>query len=319
MAKITELVLNVQQEINNLAALKNHVHPQYLENTPSVTYLTNAHAETQATSSQLGHVIVDNEVKNSNNPISNAAIKNYVDAIPIINLDDTVVQDSTNGITSGAVYTAIDDAKKNIDISGLSPTNPAESTLDDFDDAITPGTYQINTNVVMYNKPNVNTTNSILTVLKTGTVLTHILNLPDGSEYRRIGEIQINDIHWNDWRLSYLPFQKYTIPLAGATYNNNVHDIEIFQDTSGYTIRWDQTYNPDGTKQTYFVSHSTQYEYKHVVKFAKNLDIVGPYVFGNVVNAADIKIQPDGIYLRSTKASHNITGINETFFIPRVP
>ena len=319
MTRITEKVLNVRQEINDLAAPKNHTHPQYLQNTAEVTYLTNAHSSTRATSSTLGHVTVDTTVKNSNNPVTNSAIKEYVDSIPKITLDSRVTKNSTNGVTSGAVFTAIENVKYDIDTSGLSPSNPDEMALNDFDGANLPGSFKINANIPMANKPNVNTTNGILTVLKPGNSYTHILNLPNGEEYRRHGDINGNNINWDSWKLSYMPFQKYTAPLAGASYNNNVHDIEIFQDTSGYTIRWNQTYNPTGNSQTYFITHPTQYEYKHVVKFKKNLDIAGPYVFGNLIGTMDVKIQPDGIYLRSPKANNHINGINETYFVPRVP
>lgn len=318
MTRVTEKILNIKQEINALAAPKNHTHPQYLENTSDTTYLTDVHSDKKATATQLGHVIVDTVVKDSINPVTNKAIKNYVDTIPKITLDSSVTRNSTNGVTSGAVYNAINDAK--LSSEGLSATNPTEMALNSFDGANEPGSYKINANIPMANRTSVDTNNGILTVLKHGTnSLTHILNLPNGREYRRHGTINNNNIIWDDWKVSYIPFQKYTTPLSGATYNNNVHDIEIFQDTMGYTIRWNQTFNPDGNAQTYFLSHSTQYEYKHVVKFSKNLDIAGPYVFANLIGTFDIKIQADGIYLRSTKASAKINGIDETYFVPRTP
>lgn len=321
MTRVTEKVVNIKDVVNDLAAPKNHTHPQYLQNTSQTTYLTDAHTSVKATSSQLGHVMVDTEVKNSNNPVSNSAIKTYIDNnIPIITLDNTVTENSTNGVTSGAVYTAVNNIKYDINLAGLSPSKPDEMAISSLDDVDTPGSFKIGANIPMRNKSNIDTTNSVLTIYKMGNLYTHILSMPDGSEYRRHGYKNNNDgIVWDSWNLSYLPFQEYTIPLAGATYNNNVHDISIFQDTSGYTIRWNQTHNPNGNNQTYFTTHSTKYEYKHVVQFSKNLDIAGPYIFSNIVNATDIKIQPDGIYLRSTKASSQINDINETFFVPRVP
>ena len=313
MTRVTEKVLNIRDAVNELAAPKNHEHPQYLKNTSSVTYLTDSHSSVEATNSRLGHVIVDTEVKNSNHVVTNAAIKSYVDAIPRITLDSAVTKNSNNGVTSNGVYVAINEAKMSVD--GKSPIVPSTTTFNKFDNINTSSAYKVTTNIPMTGKPNINTTNGIITTYKfDNTNLLQILNLPDGSEYRRN-----NDGTWGEWRLSYMPFHKYTAPLAGADRNNNVHDIEIFQDTNGYTIRWDQTYNPDGSAQTYFLSDATQYAYKYVVKFSKNLDIAGPYVFSNLVNSADIKIQADGIYLRSTKASAKINGINETYFVPRVP
>ena len=319
MTRVTETVLNVKQEISDFAAPKNHTHSEYLKNTETVTYLTNEHSDTVATNNTLGHVIVDTTVKDSENPVSNSAVKAYVDEIPKITLDNTVTENSTHGVTSKAVFTAINNAKQDMSTAGLSTSNPKEETVESFNDIKTPGIYKMTTNVSMPNKPDIDTKNSILTVLKMSDNITHILNLPNGNEYRRNGTIINNNITWDSWKLSYMPFQKYTAPLSDATYNNDVHDIEIFQDTSGYTIRWDQTYNPIGNNQVYFTTHLTQHEYKHVVKFNKNLDIVGPYVFSNIVASIDVKIQPDGIYLRSTKTNHQVHGINETYFIPRVP
>lgn len=320
MTRITEKVFNIKDEITALAAAKNHTHPEYLQNTSDVTYLTNAHSSKQATSATLGHVIVDASVKdNSDNPVSNKAIKEYVDAIPKITLDSTVTADSTNGVTSGAVFTALDNIKYDIDITGLSPTKPSQMALNDFDGATTPGSYRLNANIPMKNKTNINTKSGILTILKMGEHYMQILNLPNGNEYRRGGVIPSNgEEAWDSWKLSYMPFQPYTAPLANASYNNNVHDIEIFQDTAGYTIRWNQTKNPD-TNQTYFLSHQQQYEYKHVVKFSTHLEVAGEYVFGSIGGTMDIKIQNDGIYLRSSKANSMIRGINQVFFVPRVP
>ena len=61
-----------------------------------------------------------------------------------------------------------------------------------------------------------------------------------------------------------------------------------------------------------------QYQFYTIAEFT-SLPIEEPYVVGNLIGHVDVKISKDSFKVRSTnRQGEYVTGVNNTFFVPRI-
>lgn len=159
------------------------------------------------------------------------------------------------------------------------------------------------------------------TVENTTYIQTQNVITTDGTEYSRWKSN--NSTTWSNWRIYYMPRKQYT---KSISIQDDVYNLEIWEDTKGYTIIWNQSLSKD---KKYFITSTTANEWKTIALFPSALQIEGCFIFGNNSGNFDIMITGghndggygkyfnSGIYIRSTNGSERIKGINYTFFVPR--
>lgn len=282
-------------QLNNEKATKNHA-----SNTTDFGV---------ATSSLYGHVKVDTELKNSDNPVKNSIIKAKFDTL------DT----SINNITT-ALGTNAEDVKKLLNL------NTPTSLSTDIDALTEPGFYIYHSETEKAISKNTYYNEALIFVLKNDTrIIQHIYPTKkiykensdefkyrlNGSQYTRFGISTENSIDWSMLSVSYKPYTETTLVKEIKAEDASV---KVFENTAGYQIEWEQL----NTKQEYEIVANELYAYETICLF-DDLSIKGPFIFGNLIGKCDVRITPEKMEIRSTLNQGNIIkNIHQTFFVPRI-
>lgn len=262
-----------------------------------------------ASDTQYGHVKIDTELKDSDNPVKNS----------ILNDKFTELDTSINSITATLGTNAED-------IQQLLNLNTPTSLTSDIDALVNPGFYIYKNETEKVLDKNTYYNEALIIVLKNDTrVIQHIYPTKkiykensdefkyrlNGSQYTRFGINTDDRIEWSMFGISYKPYTETTLVKAIKGQDSNV---KVFENTAGYQIEWEQTNN----KQSYEITSDELYGYETICEF-NDLSIKGPFIFGNLIGKCDIRITPEKMELRSTLNKGNIIkNIHQTFFVPRV-
>ena len=266
------------------------------------------------------------------NQISNIASTLRTELQNKLNIKQTVDSTSThqssgayNIPTTQAVWQAISDYKDLLIGVDLARPKSINKNINDMTDA----GYFIQTGVrsFSYGGENINYTNALIKVEKqSNRVIQHVCATDkftsggqtiykiNGRRYTRWGATSVvNPPTWNAWEVEHKPYTR-TIRACNLGPGVDEGSIEVFENTSGFIIHWDQHNAPD---DRYPVS-SELYEYINVCEFKPPLPITGPYVFGNLIGRFDIKIEAHRMQIRSNvNKGGRIIEMHETWFVPR--
>lgn len=230
------------------------------------------------------------------------------------NLSNYLTEDNANNL-----YSLKDHTHDNLTFNIFA--NPAETTLL-IDELIEPGYYKYigNTaaiscapdNVIYYK-------NGLIRVEKQGNRIVQTLYATsqyddnfviDGRQFIRYGFIDNEDTPiWDDWCVKHLPYKER--PDLVNRKGDDVDSFTIFENTFGYHFKWLQS------NDKYFLPMD-QYQFYTIAEFSK-LPIAYPHVIGNLIGHIDTKITDTEFKIRSVnKKGEYVTGVNNTFFIPRI-
>lgn len=302
-------------------------------------YAPKQHASSSATygagnKSKYGHVMVkDTLTDNSTHPVQGGTIKAYVDGIKtsleaLIN-NKMDVHDLITEITNEATHNSIPSTRAvwnalvtYTDLERVDLAKPKEVDAR-IDNMITPGYYrQTGYYNFKYGGETIFYKDALVKVEKQFNgegyrMIQHVYATSkitvngqsawklNGSEYTRWGTSKTD---WKAWHVAHKP---YTKSIRVTNFRKNVEEgsVEMYENTAGFIIHWNQSrYNV----------YANQYEYTPVCHFEPALPISGQYVFGNVVGKLDIRITSGRMDIRTTVPPGGyITGVNETFFVPR--
>lgn len=327
--EIQEEIMNVADEVLRIAAPTNHSHSN--ATTSKSGYMSSsdkAKLDGIEPNADKTKIIVDASLPDnteSTNPVQAKVIMAKLKEIKntIINITNTLDPTSTTQAVSGKgiadyVIKKITESEKG---SNKSPINA--SSYESFDKITSNGTYYIAdnpTNITCGNET-VNVYGGYMEVKTSAKVQTQNIIASNGVEYSRWKNN--NSSSWTNWRIYHMPRRQYTKPFV---ISENVFNIEIMEDTRGYTIIWNQSYSSD---RNYFIASAVAGEWKPIVKFQPELQINGCFIFGNSGNTYDImitsghydtentKTYDSGMYIRTPNGSERIKGINYSFFVPR--
>lgn len=322
--QIFEQILNLKNEVLRWASPIGHTHN--MENIDGLietidekapvnhAYATGKYGE--ATNNQYGHVKVLYEILGeSDNVPTEKAVKQYID-MRTANLDPSSLNIPTNDDIRNLATTVFNnnftDAKFNAKLLQKSAIYPKDTTSSP--NSITDsGYYRLTgTGNITYGNDVFSYHNAFLRVTFNGTRYIQHLQLSNSEEYERVRYKKSDgNWTWGYWHLHYKPYTENASAVKKAdSTNNEYQNIHLYETTAGYIVRWQR----DGK----FRLQVNQYEYDKICSFSPALNITGPYVFGNLVGRSDVRINANGMWIRSTdQKGQYISGINETFFIPR--
>lgn len=345
--EISETILNIRTEVLRYAAASNHNHDSRYVIGSSDNFAPKNHASTSneygvGNTTQYGHVlfsssdISDDDTSKDNCAPSIQSVKKYVkNKVNGVNgLEGQTIASSSTGITyqstdnqiptAKAVYNAINNVDVFSQLSQHTITNPKDVTTN-IDNIVTTGYYHKTNNGSFTHAPNtVYYTDGLIHVQRYGTravqtVYATVQNNNNnyrfnGEIYTRFGTISSSGNVWSKWHVLYKPWTERSDLIGTLGTGVDSGSVTLWENTAGYTIRWKQTQN----NQNYPVS-GAKYTYVPICSFSRDLPLKGPFVFGNIINNMDIKIQADGMYLRTTESIGGVLpGIDETYFVPRV-
>lgn len=345
--EISETILNIRTEVLRYAAASNHNHDSRYVIGNSDNFAPKNHASTNneygvGNTTQYGHVlfsssdISDDDTSKDNCAPSIQSVKKYVKSkVNSVNgLEGQTIASSSTGITyqstdnqiptAKAVYNAINNIDLFSQLSQHTITNPKDVTTN-IDNIVTTGYYHKTNNGSFTHAPNtVYYTDGLIHVQRYGTravqtVYATVQNNNNnyrfnGEIYTRFGTISSSGNVWSKWHVLHKPWTERSDLIGTLGTGVDSGSVTLWENTAGYTIRWKQTQN----NQNYTVS-GAKYTYTPICSFSRDLPLKGPFVFGNIINNMDIKIQADGMYLRTTENVGGVLpGIDETYFVPRV-
>lgn len=233
--------------------------------------------------------------------------------------EDKTLEDALTDIN-----TAIEQSHNPNNIDLTSP----KSVENDIDSLKTPGyyTYDKEEDVTLnYNgTPSVHCKDALITVeaQSDGNVIQYILaTTPSGNldEYKITGEKYVRVFDGEEWSplsLIYTPQKNRSVSPTEALMDkdgNTTGNITMTETTAGFTFNWHQY--GEGT----YTIQSDLYEYEKIGGFESIPIGNTPFIFGNLIGKIDIKIDAQGIFVRSTLPSGSVVkNVNTTFFIPRI-
>ena len=322
--QIYENIFNLKTEVLKFASPKDHTHEQ-----SDIEGLTNTlngkapinHADTtgrygEASEQQYGHVKVIYEMLGETDSVpTDRAVKNYID-LRTANLDpsslDIPSEADIRNIATSVFNSNFTDAKFNnklLQKSAIYPKDIASSP----NSITTVGYYRLTgTGNITYGNEVFSYHNAFLKVTYNGTRYIQLLQLANSEEYERVRYKKSDgNWAWGYWHLHYKPYTENASVVKKADSSNDEYkNIHVYETTAGYIIRW--------KRDSKFYLQINQYEYDKICSFSPALNISGPFVFGNLIGKSDVRINTNGMWIRSTdKKGQYISGINETFFIPR--
>ena len=322
-----ELIFNLKTEIEKIAAPIIHLHDNATQSANGfMSKADKKKLDGIAENANNFSLNVDTELSSSSsNPVANSTLYAKYNELKdeTITISNNIDSDSTDKAVSGkAVATYV--ASKIEEVESGTAKNP-ESTgaFNSFDQILDSGVYVIDgsTMTIPNGRETINVADGVLTVKKTGNIQTQNIIASNGVEYSRWRNV--DGTKWNDWKVYNMPYRQYT---KGLTYNTDVYNFQIMENTGGFTIIWNQGSSAD---KNYFITSPNAGEWKHVVLFKTALPIDGAFVFGNLEGTMDIMITgghydgfhnktfASGMYIRSPQASNKIKGIHESYFVPR--
>lgn len=323
-----EEIMNVSDEVLRVAAPKNHTHDNattskngYMSSSDK-SKLDGIEANADKTRIVIDSQLPDNTT--STNPVQAKTIMAKLNEIKntIISISDTLDPSSTTQAISGkgiAQYIASKIAESE---EGTAKSPSDVGAFGSFDSITENGIYYIEqnpTNIVCGNET-INVHGGYMQVKNAANIQTQNIIASNGVEYSRWTN---NNSSWTNWRIYHMPRRQYTKPV---TIRENVFNIEIMEDTRGYTITWNQSLSSD---KNYFITSATAGEWKQVLLFEPKLQIDGCFIFGNNSDMYDIMITSghydgkttknyaSGMYIRALNGSARLQGINYSFFVPR--
>ena len=347
MSKL-EHILYLKDQILRFAAPKNHKHVTDDVEDLNSKYATKKHTSTNAneigagTKDVYGHVKVDDEVKDSSNPVQNTKIKEYIDtAASDLNADIEEINDkidyqilkSTDGINSSSTdkqlptaltvweaLTSYDDILNGVTIRTPSEYGNSLETL------TTPGYYIYKKDTptyFIYGGEQIFYNGALIEVrANDGHIIQYVYateqSTQDGNTIYRLNGEQYtrwkkSTGDWKAWHCAHKPY-KETTRVSELGENVDAGSVTVHENTAGFIIRWNQSKQPE---DQYPIS-APLYQYAKVCDFYPPLPIKGPYVFGNLIGRYDIKITSSKMEIRSNiPPTGRIIGVHETYFVPR--
>lgn len=311
-----------------------------------------SHQNKEATSDEFGHVKVDKNLnEQSHNPVRNSTIQNKINELENkqnehenknasneqyghVIIDKSLNEQSSNPVQNSVIYNEMIKIQTSIskmnellgtntgDIKKLLNLNEPTSFTDDINNLKNIGFYiydnteeqtidknaYYNKSLIFVLKDNYNIIQHIYSTKKkyTNDTFEYVLN---GSQYIRL----FDDNKWSKPTLLYKPYTNTTKTLIQEIQGKDTN-IEIFENTNGYQIKWTQN-NDD---KSYEITSNKLYDYETICTF-NNLNIDGPFIFGNLIGKCDIRITNNTMDIRSTLSKGNIIkNIKQTFFVPRI-
>ena len=312
-----EVVVNLQEEILEYAAAKNHVHDAAASVTTDgtdpvqskgiVSYVTNKIANFKTESQII--TLIENKM---------------VDYVKTSSLSDTL-NNYLSKNDAAELYATKNEVPTDINIYA----NPIQTSTK-INYLVEPGYYiYTGTDATFYCQPdNVHYTNGLIRVeTQSNHIIQHVYATSystsaqkykiDGREFVRYGytstENNETKPHWEDkWRVANIPWKKRNDLLKTRGEKVSENGFSIYECTAGYVFQWKQA----GSQQAY-VLPMDQYNFASVYTF-KDLPITSPFVFGNLIGHIDIKITENDFRVRSVnKRNEKIIGVNESYFVPR--
>ncbi len=321
-----DLIFNLKTEVLRFAAAKSHRHPA---SELDITYeesISNAPTSVKAPQTKAVKEYVQSNIS--------TAIGNYYTKTEV----DT--KHYTKEETDSAITTATSTLAKTSDLNAYAKKEDYDTNIFAhpittkllINELIYPGYYKyVGTDAFFTCGPdNVHYTNGLIKIEKqSNRIIQHVYATSystkdqqykiDGREYKRYGYItgsgdNINKEWTRDWYVVHLPWRErndlINTPL-GANVSSN--GVKIYECTAGYIIYWTQ----DGTEQKYKLT-ADQYQFTPICTFKKDLPIHEPFIFGNIIGHADIKITKNSVQVRSlNRPGEYIVGVNGNYFVPR--
>ena len=148
-----------------------------------------------------------------------------------------------------------------------------------------------------------------------GHIIQHLYSTTDGHidgrEFIRYGyDTGSSNYDWGEWCVKYLPYKERSDLIIDESIPDDIDSFTIYENTSGYTFNWTQA----GDR---YQLPMEQYQFYTIASF-RSLPIAEPYVIGNLIGHIDTKITQNSFKIRSVnKRGEYVTGVNNTFFIPR--
>lgn len=327
--RIIEEIVNIKNEIEKIAALKNHLHSDLIPKDDIVT-----------------EVNQDNK-QNITKITSVKSLVDYIDdkleAYFTIEASDdqltTIEENIDNKLKDYVTTENFDEELSNIttNFKGHSFKHPQETT-ETINNIIEPGYYLFEGEGGTFTCAPyvVNYTNGLIRVEKQDNHLiqyVHATSLTnngyqiDGREYIRHGYLTNNNMddtitNWDTWRVHYFPYQQKDDLLDKKGENVDDGAFHIYESTSGYVFEWKQK-----STNAKYILPMDQYIYEDVYILNKELPIQQPMIFSNFIGHIDIKIineaNQDGNIVTKIKvrSSNNkgeyVIGVDNAYFVPR--
>ena len=325
MSNQEDLIFNLKTEVLRFAAAQSHRH--------------------QASDLDIIYESSIFDAANSEKAPETKAVKEYVQS----SISTAIGNYYTKTETTDAITTATEGLAKADDITGYITEDFANETYvkkDNYDTnffatpkptekpinkLIYPGYYKyVGTDAFFTCGPDkVHYTNGLIKIEKqSNRIIQHVYATSysteeqqykiDGREYRRYGYItgsgeNIVENWTQDWYVVHVPWQERPDLIEELKANVSENGVKIFECTAGYVIYWVQ----NGPEQKYKLT-ADQYQFTPICTFKKSLPIHEPFVFGNIIGHADIKITKDSIQVRSlNRPGEYIVGVNGNYFVPR--
>lgn len=312
-----EKIVNLRQEIQNNSIIKSDLLTILSDNTNStnpaqsnaiVTYVI---AKTNA---------LNEDITNTLNNYTTHIENNYLKKSDAANtyLTQTTINNLLNKDIADTYYAPIEHSHTNLVFNMYA--YPTETT-EPIDNIVEPGYYKYTgIGTIICGSNNIHYSNSLIKVEKHNNyIIQHLYATSfigsdyviNGEEYTRYGyKSNNNSYNWDKWHIKYIPYRELNSNLI-TSISEDIDNFTIYESTAGYTFKWTQS-------EDRYQLPMQQYQFYTIAEFT-SLPIEEPYIFGNLIGHVDIKISKDSFKIRSTnRQGEYITGINNTFFVPRI-
>lgn len=324
--QIYEVIMNLRDEVLTFASHKNHTHNQNdIDGMTDLMSLINSkapknHSDStnqygEATTEQYGHVKLTDEILGTGNGVpTETAVKNYIDA-KTAGLDPSSLNIPTDNhirdLATSVLNNTLTNDFFNSKLTQKTAIYPKDTTSAP-NSITTIGYYRLTgTGNITYGNQSYSYHNAFLRVTYNGSRYIQLIQLNNSVEFMRTRYKKTDGTWaWSYWHMHYMPYTENASVVKKASDNNEYQNISVYETTAGYIIRWKRSGN--------FTLTVSQYNYDKICGFSPALNITGPFIFGNLVGKSDVRITSTEMQIRSTdQKGQYISGINETFFVPR--
>ena len=317
-----EKVVNIREEIQNYG-----ISPSSL--------LTSLNDNTNSTNPAQSKAIVNYVIAKStalNNSITNT-LNNYATKTHVENnflkktdaantyLTQTVINDLLNKDTADTYYAPKTHTHNDLVFNMYAnPTIEDSKNIDSFTE---PGYYQYTGSIatITCGPDTIHYKNGLIRVEKHNDhIIQHLYGtsavgsdyIIDGTEYIRYGYKTGSDTYyWDNWYVKHIPYRERSDLINEGSIPDDIDNFTIYENTAGYIFKWTQS-------EDKYQLPMQQYQFYTIAEFT-SLPIEEPYVVGNLIGHVDIKISKDSFKVRSTnRQGEYVTGVNNTFFVPRI-
>lgn len=329
--RIIEQIVNIKEEIRDIAALKNHTHEDLIKTSNIITDDDSLEDNAQSTTKIAS-------IKSLVEYI-NTQLQEYFTIADAESQKETIEEDISdtlaNYVTTEDFNTELSHVTTNFE--GHSFKYPQETTKT-INNIIEPGYYQYTGGNESFqcDPYMVNYGNSLIRVEKQGDHLIQYVHSTtetnnglqiDGREYIRHGYLTNNNsgdtiTNWSAWRVHHFPYQQKDDLLAEKGKNIDDNAFHVYESTAGYTFEWKQK-----STNAKYVLPMDQYTYEDVYILNKELPIQQPMIFSNYIGHIDVKIvnEPnnsgDIVTKIKVRSSNNkgeyVVGVDNAYFVPR--